>query len=115
MKLALLHAQRAVATLTGTMLVSDSLEYIQEVAGCRTVPVEVGSRYTDEEWSQRLMTVGDFISKHVVSEVCTALPGVQWWGERPWAVAAAAGQSGRAGRRWLHQGSSFQAALSWGF
>ncbi|KAF7476969.1 hypothetical protein GHT09_011929 [Marmota monax] len=45
-----------------------SLEYIQEVAGCRTVPVEVGSRYTDEEWSQRLMTVGDFISKHVVSE-----------------------------------------------
>uniref|UniRef100_A0A8C6ADM4 Bifunctional peptidase and arginyl-hydroxylase JMJD5 n=1 Tax=Marmota marmota marmota TaxID=9994 RepID=A0A8C6ADM4_MARMA len=46
-----------------------SLEYIQEVAGCRTVPVEVGSRYTDEEWSQRLMTVGDFISKHVVSEI----------------------------------------------
>ncbi|KAG3259535.1 lysine demethylase 8, transcript variant X1 [Ictidomys tridecemlineatus] len=45
-----------------------SLEYIQEVAGCRTVPVEVGSRYTDEEWSQRLMTVGDFISKHVASE-----------------------------------------------
>lgn len=45
-----------------------SLEYIQEVAGCRTVPVEVGSRYTDEEWSQTLMTVGDFISKHIVSE-----------------------------------------------
>ncbi|XP_040829111.1 bifunctional peptidase and arginyl-hydroxylase JMJD5 [Ochotona curzoniae] len=45
-----------------------SLEYIQEVAGCRTVPVEVGSRYTDEEWSQRLMTVNDFISKHIVNK-----------------------------------------------
>uniref|UniRef100_A0A8C3WS44 Bifunctional peptidase and arginyl-hydroxylase JMJD5 n=1 Tax=Catagonus wagneri TaxID=51154 RepID=A0A8C3WS44_9CETA len=45
-----------------------SLEYIQEVAGRRTVPVEVGSRYTDAEWSQTLMTVGEFISKHIVHE-----------------------------------------------
>ncbi|XP_045398788.1 bifunctional peptidase and arginyl-hydroxylase JMJD5 isoform X1 [Lemur catta] len=45
-----------------------SLEYIQEVAGCRTVPVEVGSRYTDEEWSQTLMTVSEFISKYIVNE-----------------------------------------------
>ncbi|XP_045398789.1 bifunctional peptidase and arginyl-hydroxylase JMJD5 isoform X2 [Lemur catta] len=46
-----------------------SLEYIQEVAGCRTVPVEVGSRYTDEEWSQTLMTVSEFISKYIVNEI----------------------------------------------
>uniref|UniRef100_A0A2K5CPE3 Bifunctional peptidase and arginyl-hydroxylase JMJD5 n=1 Tax=Aotus nancymaae TaxID=37293 RepID=A0A2K5CPE3_AOTNA len=45
-----------------------SLEYIQEIAGCRTVPVEVGSRYTDEEWSQTLMTVNEFISKYIVNE-----------------------------------------------
>ncbi|KAB0351548.1 bifunctional peptidase and arginyl-hydroxylase JMJD5 [Muntiacus reevesi] len=45
-----------------------SLEYIQEVAGCRTVPVEVGSRYTDEEWSQTLMTVSEFINKYVRNE-----------------------------------------------
>ncbi|ELW66412.1 bifunctional peptidase and arginyl-hydroxylase JMJD5 isoform X2 [Tupaia chinensis] len=45
-----------------------SLEYIHEVAGCRTVPVEVGSRYTDEEWSQRLMTVSEFINKYIVNE-----------------------------------------------
>ncbi|XP_044246109.2 bifunctional peptidase and arginyl-hydroxylase JMJD5 isoform X3 [Ursus arctos] len=45
-----------------------SLEYIQEIAGCRTVPVEVGSRYTDEEWSQTLMTVNEFISKYVRNE-----------------------------------------------
>ncbi|KAJ1067532.1 hypothetical protein K5549_010650 [Capra hircus] len=43
-------------------------EYIQEVAGCRTVPVEVGSRYTDEEWSQTLMTVNEFISKYIRNE-----------------------------------------------
>ncbi|XP_007186385.2 bifunctional peptidase and arginyl-hydroxylase JMJD5 [Balaenoptera acutorostrata] len=45
-----------------------SLEYIQEIAGCRTVPVEVGSRYTDEEWSQTLMTVNEFISKYITNE-----------------------------------------------
>ncbi|KAM6155026.1 bifunctional peptidase and arginyl-hydroxylase JMJD5 [Rhynchocyon petersi] len=45
-----------------------SLEYIQEIAGCRTVPVEVGSRYTDEEWSQTLMTISEFISKYIVNE-----------------------------------------------
>ncbi|KAG5195161.1 hypothetical protein JEQ12_012450 [Ovis aries] len=44
------------------------LEYIQEVAGCRTVPVEVGSRYTDEGWSQTLMTVNEFISKYIRNE-----------------------------------------------
>ncbi|XP_057551027.1 bifunctional peptidase and arginyl-hydroxylase JMJD5 isoform X2 [Hippopotamus amphibius kiboko] len=45
-----------------------SLEYIQDIAGCRTVPVEVGSRYTDEEWSQTLMTVNEFISKYISNE-----------------------------------------------
>ncbi|XP_047388863.1 bifunctional peptidase and arginyl-hydroxylase JMJD5 isoform X1 [Sciurus carolinensis] len=45
-----------------------SLEYIQKVAGCRTVPVEVGSRYTDEAWSQTLMTVDDFIGRHIASQ-----------------------------------------------
>lgn len=45
-----------------------SVQYIQEIAGCRTVPVELGSRYTDEEWSQRLMTVSEFISKYILGE-----------------------------------------------
>ncbi|XP_055994918.1 bifunctional peptidase and arginyl-hydroxylase JMJD5 [Sorex fumeus] len=45
-----------------------SLEYIQATAGCRTVPVEVGSRYTDEDWAQRLMTVNEFISTHIEGE-----------------------------------------------
>ncbi|NXX40873.1 KDM8 protein, partial [Tricholaema leucomelas] len=45
-----------------------SVDYFCQVAGCRTVPVELGSRYTDEEWSQKLMTVGDFISEYIVNE-----------------------------------------------
>ncbi|XP_074053506.1 bifunctional peptidase and arginyl-hydroxylase JMJD5 isoform X2 [Macrotis lagotis] len=45
-----------------------SLEYIQEIAGFRTVPVEVGSKYTDEEWSQSLMTVNEFISKYIMNK-----------------------------------------------
>uniref|UniRef100_A0A803XXZ1 JmjC domain-containing protein 5 n=1 Tax=Meleagris gallopavo TaxID=9103 RepID=A0A803XXZ1_MELGA len=45
-----------------------SVDYVCQVAGCRTVPVELGSRYTDEEWSQKLMTVNDFISQYIVNE-----------------------------------------------
>ncbi|XP_034568092.1 lysine-specific demethylase 8 isoform X2 [Notolabrus celidotus] len=43
-----------------------SIEYLRSVAGCRTVPVEVGSRYTDEEWSQTLLTVNEFIDRYIV-------------------------------------------------
>ncbi|XP_068763984.1 bifunctional peptidase and arginyl-hydroxylase JMJD5-like isoform X2 [Struthio camelus] len=45
-----------------------SVDYFCQVAGCRTVPVELGSRYTDEEWSQKLMTVSDFINQYIVNE-----------------------------------------------
>lgn len=45
-----------------------SIEYIRSVAGCRTVPVEVGSRYTDEEWSQTLLTVNGFIDRYILNK-----------------------------------------------
>ncbi|XP_050823611.1 bifunctional peptidase and arginyl-hydroxylase JMJD5 isoform X3 [Gopherus flavomarginatus] len=45
-----------------------SLDYLRQIAGCRTVPVEVGSRYTDEEWSQTLMMVNDFIDQYIVNK-----------------------------------------------
>ncbi|XP_051487616.1 bifunctional peptidase and arginyl-hydroxylase JMJD5 [Apus apus] len=45
-----------------------SVDYFCQVAGCRTVPVELGSRYTDEEWSQKLMTVSDFINQYIVNQ-----------------------------------------------
>ncbi|CAG2165173.1 unnamed protein product [Oppiella nova] len=31
----------------------------------RTVPIEIGSKYTDEEWSQRLITVNEFIGQYL--------------------------------------------------
>ncbi|XP_065500671.1 bifunctional peptidase and arginyl-hydroxylase JMJD5 isoform X1 [Caloenas nicobarica] len=45
-----------------------SVDYFCQVAGCRTVPVELGGRYTDEEWSQKLMTVSDFIDRYIVNK-----------------------------------------------
>ncbi|NXG18183.1 KDM8 protein, partial [Grallaria varia] len=45
-----------------------SVDYFCQVAGCRTVPVELGARYTDEEWSQQLMTVSDFITQYIMEE-----------------------------------------------
>uniref|UniRef100_A0A3B3ZM23 Lysine-specific demethylase 8 n=1 Tax=Periophthalmus magnuspinnatus TaxID=409849 RepID=A0A3B3ZM23_9GOBI len=45
-----------------------SIEYLRSVAGCRTVPIEVGSRYTDEEWSQTLTTVNEFIDKFILNK-----------------------------------------------
>ncbi|CAN9505536.1 unnamed protein product [Ophioblennius macclurei] len=45
-----------------------SIQYLRSVAGCRTVPVEVGSRYTDEDWSQTLLTVNQFIDKYILND-----------------------------------------------
>ncbi|XP_078414559.1 lysine-specific demethylase 8 isoform X2 [Cetorhinus maximus] len=45
-----------------------SVDYIRDIAGCRTVPVELGSRYTDEQWSQTLMTVEEFIEKYILDQ-----------------------------------------------
>lgn len=66
MSVAMLHADDCG---DGANACSCSLQYIQEIAGYRTVPVEVGSRYTDEDWSQTLMTINEFIHKYILSEV----------------------------------------------
>jgi lysine-specific demethylase 8 len=42
-----------------------SFNYLQEIAGNRTVPVEIGSRYTDESWTQKLMTINEFVSGYI--------------------------------------------------
>lgn len=44
------------------------LEYLLKIAGSRTVPIEIGSHYTDASWSQKLMTLEEFIKKHYLSE-----------------------------------------------
>ncbi|KAJ8922340.1 hypothetical protein NQ315_004283 [Exocentrus adspersus] len=40
------------------------VNYLLHIAGDRTVPVEIGSHYVDENWTQKLMTLKDFIKKH---------------------------------------------------
>ena len=48
-----------------------NIEYILNIGGKRTVPIEIGSKYTEDNWSQKLMTIGDFISKYVLNEQST--------------------------------------------
>ncbi|CAN0394494.1 bifunctional peptidase and arginyl-hydroxylase JMJD5 isoform X2 [Lampetra fluviatilis] len=44
-----------------------SLGYLVRMAGCRTVPVELGSRYTDAHWTQTLMTLQEFVEKYIIN------------------------------------------------
>lgn len=43
-----------------------NLDYIISVAGQRTVPVEVGRTYLDESSGQALMTISEFIERHIL-------------------------------------------------
>ncbi|GIY45627.1 lysine-specific demethylase 8 [Caerostris extrusa] len=42
-----------------------SVDYILEKARYRTVPIEIGSKYTDDNWTQTLMTVEEFVEKYI--------------------------------------------------
>ncbi|KAK3914897.1 Bifunctional peptidase and arginyl-hydroxylase JMJD5 [Frankliniella fusca] len=44
----------------------NDIGYLQRVAGARTVPIELGSHYAHSDYSQKLMTIADFIEQHVV-------------------------------------------------
>lgn len=44
-----------------------SLEYLEQTCGHRTVPIEIGNKYTDDDWCQKLMSLGQFISQHMRS------------------------------------------------
>ncbi|KAI9265026.1 hypothetical protein BDA99DRAFT_40854 [Phascolomyces articulosus] len=43
-----------------------SLAYFVSVAGDRVVPVEIGSKYTDSTWQQKMMRIEDFLYDHVI-------------------------------------------------
>ncbi|XP_054286706.1 bifunctional peptidase and arginyl-hydroxylase JMJD5-like [Macrosteles quadrilineatus] len=45
----------------------EDLQYLLTVAGSRTVPVELGSNYAQSDWSQRLMTLREFISLYITN------------------------------------------------
>lgn len=40
-----------------------SRERLVGVAGPRTVPVELGRNYTSDQWTQKLMTVKEFVNR----------------------------------------------------
>ena len=40
-----------------------NIEYIKKSIGKRTVPIEIGNKYTDTKWSQQLMTIEHFINR----------------------------------------------------
>ncbi|GLC35226.1 hypothetical protein PLESTB_000587900 [Pleodorina starrii] len=44
------------------------LSYLERAAGGRTVPVEVGDHYLAEGWGQQLMTMRDFLRRHVMQQ-----------------------------------------------
>jgi lysine-specific demethylase 8 len=48
-----------------------NIDYIKKIAGRRTVPVEIGSKYTEDSWSQKLMTIDDFIDKFILNHQST--------------------------------------------
>ncbi|PBC30364.1 JmjC domain-containing protein [Apis cerana cerana] len=44
------------------------LKYLINVAGNRLVPIEIGSRYTDENWSQQLLNFSEFLQKYILTK-----------------------------------------------
>jgi len=42
-----------------------NFEYFKNTYGSRTVPIELGKRYTDDSWTQNLMTIQEFIEKYI--------------------------------------------------
>eukprot|EP01134_Creolimax_fragrantissima_P008355 CFRG8355T1 len=42
-----------------------SIQSLYHRFGHRSVPVEIGSKYTDEDWTQRIMTLGDFLIQYL--------------------------------------------------
>ncbi|KAG7212857.1 hypothetical protein KM043_002210 [Ampulex compressa] len=39
--------------------------YLTKIAGSRTVPIEIGSRYTEEDWTQSLMKFSEFLNVYI--------------------------------------------------
>ncbi|KAL0130444.1 hypothetical protein PUN28_002250 [Cardiocondyla obscurior] len=61
------------AVLTGCIEHWKALEcwtnpnYLNRIAGSRTVPIEIGSSYTEEDWTQHLISFSEFLQKHIIA------------------------------------------------
>uniref|UniRef100_A0A182MYC5 JmjC domain-containing protein n=1 Tax=Anopheles dirus TaxID=7168 RepID=A0A182MYC5_9DIPT len=49
--------------------------YLLTVAGERTVPIEIGSQYSSDDWSQKLMKFREFIEQSICSEASAPADG----------------------------------------
>ncbi|XP_050067312.1 bifunctional peptidase and arginyl-hydroxylase JMJD5 [Anopheles maculipalpis] len=49
--------------------------YLLNVAGERTVPIEIGSQYSNDDWSQKLMRFRDFIEQNICNETSATSSG----------------------------------------
>ena len=61
----------------------NDLAYLRRTMGHRTVPIEIGSRYTSAEWRQQLMTVDAFIDEHVLQRRRSGADAVDTTGVPP--------------------------------
>ncbi|KAL0592427.1 hypothetical protein ABG067_000535 [Albugo candida] len=43
------------------------LNYIRKVAGLRSVPIEIGQSYMDDDWGQKIMTINKFMDEFIIS------------------------------------------------
>jgi len=44
-----------------------NLQYLKSVAGRRTVPIEIGSSYLEDDWGQTLVTFDEFVDRYVLN------------------------------------------------
>lgn len=45
-----------------------NINYLLEVAGNRTVPIEIGSHYVDENWTQKFMSLKEYIQNYYLEK-----------------------------------------------
>ena len=50
-----------------------NLSYLLSTAGLRTVPIEIGTHYMDNEWSTKLMTIEKFIKQFILKSSDTKM------------------------------------------
>ncbi|KAF8820404.1 histone lysine demethylase JMJD5 [Cardiosporidium cionae] len=46
----------------------NNFDYFRQVAGRRTIPIEIGKLYTEEGWTQKLMTLNEFLDRYVEND-----------------------------------------------
>ncbi|XP_012222412.2 bifunctional peptidase and arginyl-hydroxylase JMJD5 [Linepithema humile] len=68
-----IFSPKSPAILTGCMNYWKALtlwrnsDYLNKIAGSRTVPIEIGSRYTDTDWTQRFVNFSEFLQKYIIA------------------------------------------------